>query len=102
MLVILYRWRVDPFLEDQFVESWKAITVHYLERCGSLGSRLHRGGDGLFYGYAQWPDAETRERAYLGPALEGARSGMSEAILESFSEIRLEPLSDHLVHRTTA
>ena len=28
---------------------------------GSLGSRLHRGSDGIWYGYAQWPSEETRQ-----------------------------------------
>jgi len=98
MIVLLYRWRIDPVKEKQFVENWQLITKHYVEKCGSRGSRLHRGSDGLYYGYAQWPDLETRERAVLDPGLEAARMAMREAVVESFTEIRLEPLSDHLIH----
>ena len=87
---------------EQFVENWRTITEHYVQHCGSLGSRLHRGSDGLFYGYAHWPDIETREQSVLDPRLEATRLEMTEAVSETFPEIRLEPVSDHLVHRPSA
>jgi hypothetical protein len=64
---------------------------------GSLGSRLHRGNDGLWYGYAQWPDGEARQRAF-GLALDpDASVRMRAAIAESLPEIVLESVSDFLV-----
>jgi hypothetical protein len=96
MFIILYRWRIKSGLENQFIESWSEITEFYVKNFDSLGSRLHRGNDGLFYAYAQWKSAEQREKAFNNaPKLE-ARTRMHEAIEESFPEIILEIQSDFL------
>ncbi len=97
MLVVLYRWRVNPEMIDRFVENWSTITRHYLENCNSLGSRLHRGSDGIHYGYAKWPDHETREKAVLDVRVELARLHMKDAVIETFPEIFLDVVADHLV-----
>ena len=60
---------------------------------GGLGSRLHRGEDGLFYAYAQWKSAEAREKAFENVPEMPEREKMREAIVESLPEIRLESLS---------
>ena len=43
----------------------KSICLNFgiAEEFGGWGSRLHRGEDGCFYAYAQWPDRATWERA---------------------------------------
>ena len=97
MLVVLYRWRVDPAKEDLFLDNWRTITEHYIEACGGLGSRLHRGSDGIFYGYAQWPDSETKERAVLDVRMELARLHMRDAVTETFPQIHMSPVADHLM-----
>lgn len=102
MFVVLYRWRIKPELSGQFVENWSAITKFYLENCGSFGSRLHKGSDGLYYGYAQWPDALAREKAVLDVRLELARLHMKDAVEETFPEVMFEVLEDHLVHPNPA
>ena len=97
MFLVLYRWRIKPEMEKQFVESWSDVTGFIRQEYGSLGSRLHRGSDGLFYGYAQWKSAEQRIEAFaLMPDLEGRRK-MQEAIEESLPEVILENLSDYLI-----
>jgi len=96
MIVVLYKWRVDPSKEAVFIENWAVVTRHYLEHCGSLGSRLHRGSDGLFYGYAKWPDNETRERAFLDVRVELARLHMQDSVTESFPVTFLDVVADHL------
>ncbi|HMQ04848.1 MAG TPA: hypothetical protein PKD26_13090 [Pyrinomonadaceae bacterium] len=96
MFVILYRWRVNPEKEDLFVENWSTITTHYVEHCGSLGSRLHKGSDGLYYAYAKWPDLQTRERAFLDVRMELARLHLKDAVTETFPEIHLQVVADHL------
>jgi heme-degrading monooxygenase HmoA len=99
MFVVLYRWRVNPSLKQQFVENWSAISEYLRENYGSLGSRLHRGNDGIWYSYAQWKSAEQREQAFaseLGKHNEASEK-MKEAIEESFPEILLETVSDYLI-----
>ncbi|QQS32503.1 MAG: antibiotic biosynthesis monooxygenase [Acidobacteriota bacterium] len=96
MFVVLYSWRIDPSLEEQFTESWSAVTRHYLEHHGSLGSRLHRGGDGRYYAYAKWPDESSRDAAANDGIPADLRSQMNAAILEAFPEITLEVVADYL------
>ena len=59
---------------------------------------MHKGPEGIWYAYAQWPSAEVRRAAFEGPALDvSARDCLREAIAESFDEIVLEPVADLLV-----
>ena len=95
--MVLYRWRLHPGSETSFIEAWSRITGLLREQGGSLGSRLHRGGDGLWYGYAQWPSAEARQRAFARSLDPAASAKMRAAIAESLPEIVLESVSDFLV-----
>lgn len=96
-LVVLYRWKLRPGSEDNFVDAWSRVT-ELLRARGSLGSRLHEGSDGLWYGYAQWPDAATRAGAFAaGPVDAPAMERMRAAIAESLPEILLDPVADYLV-----
>ena len=99
MFNVLYRWRIKPNLEQQFVENWSARTAYLREKYDSLGSRLHRGSDGIWYGYAQWKSAEQREKAFDAESSEVSETSqkMREAIKESFPEIQLEVISDYLI-----
>ena len=94
--VVIYRWILKAGMEDQFVESWSQITVLFRDR-GSLGSRLHRASDDLWYGYAQWPTAADRQRAFAMPLESPWIARMHAAISETLPEIILEPVSDYLV-----
>jgi heme-degrading monooxygenase HmoA len=97
MFIILYRWRIKPEKEAQFIEAWSEITAFYRENFDSLGSRLHRSDDGIFYAYAQWETAEQREKAFENSPNSDAGTKMKEAIEERFPEIRLEMLADYLI-----
>jgi hypothetical protein len=95
-MVVLYRWRLRPGHEASFEAAWRAATETLLAH-GALGSRLHRGDDGLWYGYAQWPDAGTRARVFANaPVDEGTSARMRAAIAESLPEIVLTPVADLL------
>jgi hypothetical protein len=96
-LVVLYRWRLHPGSEASFTEAWSRVTESLRSRAGSLGSRLHRGSDGIWYGYAQWPSDAVRRRAFAQPPDSEAAAQMRAAVAESFPEVLLEPVSDFLV-----
>ena len=95
---VIYRWRLKPGMEAQFVEAWSRITELYVAHRGGLGSRLHKGPDDIWYGYAQWPSAKMRAAAFAGEPLDAEASGrMRAAVAESFDEIVLVPVADYLV-----
>lgn len=94
---VIYRWRIKSGLESQFQSAWSEVTDQLLQHRGSLGSRLHRGPDDIWYGYAQWPSEEARRVAFEDPIASGARERMQAAIEESLPDIPLEPVSDYLV-----
>lgn len=96
-LAVLYRWRLHPGAEASFVDAWSSITASLREHAGSLGSRLHRGSDGLWYGYAQWPSDEVRQLAFARPFDPAAGERMRAAILQSFPEVLLTPVADFLI-----
>ncbi len=99
MFVVLYRWGVKEGMERQFIESWSERTAYLLEKYDTLGSRLHRGDDGIWYSYAQWKSAEQREQAFESEAdiVSAVQQRFREAIEESFPEIKLKTVSDYLV-----
>lgn len=94
--VVLYRWRLKPGLESQFIAAWARITQRFHQFHGSLGARLHRGSDGLWYSYAQWPSAMQRERAFTSSVDPEASAMLREAISESLPEVQLEIAADFL------
>jgi len=95
---VLYRWRIHPEKEEQFVEGWSRISAGLLRDRGSLGSRLHRGADGIWYSYAQWPSAQARDAAFALPAVDpDASTLMRDAIAERLPEVVLESVSDFMV-----
>ena len=59
MIVCLYKWKLAVDKVALFENGWCFATEHYLV-AGSLGSRLHKDKEGLYYAYAQWPDEESR------------------------------------------
>lgn len=92
---VLYRWRLHPGSEDSFIEAWSRVSELLRSERGSLGSRLHRGADGIWYSYAQWPSAQARDDAFsLGPVDPQASERMARAIAERLPETVLEPVAD--------
>ena len=94
--VVLYRWKLRPGTESAFEEAWTVATKRLLS-VGSLGSRLHRGSDGIWYSYAQWPTEDARRKAFAEPSDSANRERMRAAIAEEYPEVVLEPLADYLV-----
>jgi quinol monooxygenase YgiN len=96
-LVVLYRWRLHAGQEASFTDAWSRITAQLRSEGGSLGSRLHRGSDGLWYGYAQWPSEAARQLAFARAIDPAASAQMRSAIAESLPEVLLDPVADYLV-----
>jgi hypothetical protein len=93
----IYQWRLHPDSEETFIRGWSRISEQLLLR-GSLGSRLHRGSDGSWYSYAQWPNEQARVDAFsAGDICETAKEQMSSAIAEQFPEVILAPIADYIV-----
>jgi heme-degrading monooxygenase HmoA len=97
MFVVLYRWRIRDGHEEAFVKGWSRSSDIYLKELGSLGSRLHRGSDGLWYSYAQWPSEQARKEAFSRITADAATSArMEEAIAERFPPVILDVQADFL------
>jgi heme-degrading monooxygenase HmoA len=97
MFVVLYRWKIRAGHEDDFVAAWSRISDLLLHGRGSLGSRLHRGSDGVWYSYAQWPSPQARRAAFAqGPVDAAASARMEAAIDERFPEVVLDVCADFL------
>jgi len=95
---VIYRARVHPDKEAQYIAAWSRLTMLIRIERGGLGSRLHRGNDGLWYAYAQWESAEARAAAFALPAVDPvAQADMADAIIEYFPEILLDPVEDQLM-----
>lgn len=98
MFTVLYRLRIKPEFEEQFIESWSEITEYYLNNFeGARGSRLHRGNDVIWYAYAQWESDAHRQNAFKNRPDMPAREKFNEAVEENFPEIRLEIVADFLI-----
>lgn len=54
---VLYRFRVHPQREAEFVELWNEARADLRRRHGTGGSRPHLGDDGIWCAYALWPSA---------------------------------------------
>jgi hypothetical protein len=63
MFAVVYRWKIITGREAAFEEGWRDGTQAIAREFAGWGSRLHRGEDGCFYAYAQWPDRATWEKA---------------------------------------
>lgn len=95
---VIYRARVAPDKEQKYVAAWSRLTRLLRSERGALGSRLHRGNDGLWYAYAQWASVEARSAAFnLGSIDPQAEADVADSILEYFPEILLDPVEDQLV-----
>ena len=93
--LFLYRWRLRPGMESAFVDAWSDATRELLD-AGSLGSRLHQGDDGLWYGYAQWPDAARRDAAFAARSDASSAARMRDCVIEALPPVVLAPVADFL------
>lgn len=94
---VIYRARVHPDKEAKYIAAWSRLTMLIRSERGGLGSRLHRGNDGLWYAYAQWASAEARDAAFKLPSVDpAAQADIVDSVIEYFPEILLNPVEDQL------
>ena len=100
MVSYLIRWKIKPGQEVGFETAWLELTKLIYKHCGSLGSRLHVGDDGVYYAYAQWPSFESRETSEIGAEdlteANKFRAQMQGATLELLPLIKLNICQDFL------
>lgn len=100
-LAVLYRWRVKPGMEAQFVRAWGEGTAAIHARCASYGARLHRVEDGaednLWISYARWPSEADRKACFRDNDFRDLGfAAMREAVAETLPEIVLGIADDRL------
>ncbi len=94
---VIYRWRLKPGLEHQFIEYWSKATQLIMKERGALGSRLHQAEDGTWISYARWPSKEAWLHHRSLPSIDPEISKlMIEAEEEAFTPILMTPVVDYL------
>ncbi len=99
MIAVLYRWKIRPGKEAEFVDAWAKATRRTQHFCGSYGSRLHQSQDGIYWAYARWPSLQARAECPAKLMKEDFSSfqAMQACIEEQYEETVLALKEDLLV-----
>jgi heme-degrading monooxygenase HmoA len=93
MFVAIYRWRLHPEREQDFIANWHRITRLGLA-AGSGGSSLFRDAEGCWVAIARWTSREAREHFFQLMEGDYADPGLREraqlAIIERLPPQELE------------
>lgn len=97
MLIAIYRWRLHPEREQDFVTHWRLITLQGLAG-GSGGSSLFRDARGVWVAIARWPSRDVRDRFFLQLGESDVETQMSERsrreVIERFPNEEIESVLD--------
>jgi len=97
MFVAIYRWRLHPELEQDFIANWHRITLLGLA-AGSGGSSLFKDTQGCWVAIARWTSREAREHFFQLMEGDYAEPSMREraalAIIERLPPQELESVLD--------
>lgn len=97
MFVAIYRWRLHPQREHDFVSNWQRITLNGLAG-GSGGSSLFRNAQGIWVAIACWPSREARDKFFRELGGSGEESEMSRrahlAVIERLPDEELDSVLD--------
>jgi len=101
MFVAIYEFDVKDGMENQFVEAWLSVTREIYKQCGSYGSRLQKDKNGIYIGYAQWPDRETWTKDWSpDPQVSGERANMRACLNSVLTVYEAEVVADYLQQHT--
>jgi len=97
MFVAIYRWRIDPDGEHDFVANWHRITRRGLVG-GSGGSSLFRDAEGCWVAIARWESRQARDRFLESLTGDEADAALSEraraAVLHRYPDQELDGVLD--------
>jgi hypothetical protein len=97
MFVAIYRWRLHPEREQDFIANWQRITQEGLAG-GSGGSSLFRNAQGLWVAIARWSSREARDRFFAALDRSGDDSEMTRrarlAVIERLPDEELDSMLD--------
>ena len=98
MLVAIYRWRLHPELEQDFIANWHRITLLGVA-AGSGGSSLFKDTEGCWVAIARWTSRAAREHFFQlmegDDAEPGMRARAALAIIERLPPQELESVLDY-------
>ncbi len=97
MFVAIYRWRLHPEREQDFVANWHRITRLGLA-AGSGGSSLFKDAQDRWVAIARWPSRGARDRFFAQMDGHDAEPGMTErarlAVIERLPAEELDGVLD--------
>jgi len=97
MFVAIYRWRLHPEREQDFIVNWQRITRLGCN-AGSGGSSLFRNAQGVWVAIARWPSRAARDHFFGQLDAAEAESDLSErarlAVIERLPEEALDCVLD--------
>lgn len=110
MFAVIYRFKLKPGQESEYVEYWNRIASYFIKKRGAIGSCLHKGDDNLWIAYSRWPNKAVRDASWPGDDVpnEELPLDIREAIqqmqllkeensdLEQFDEICMDVIEDKL------
>ena len=104
MFIAVYRFKIFPDMEQQFIQAWKIRTEGIYFLLGSLGSRLHQeSSTGDYIAYAQWPSRSHWLNAQFDrlntddyPRYKHAGEQMRKSIQSDETILELEVEADYL------
>lgn len=97
MFVAIYRWRLHPGREQDFVVNWQRITELGLA-AGSGGSSLFKDEQGCWVAIARWPSREARDHFFEQTHNDDAAADMAaraqQAVVERMPAQELDSVLD--------
>ncbi|MBX9686062.1 MAG: hypothetical protein K2X27_05135 [Candidatus Obscuribacterales bacterium] len=98
MYCLIYRFKLNPGKDEKFRIGWRKLSLALIERCNSLGARLHLAEDNSYIAYAQWPSREVWQKGeeFIGDVL--SYTHWDEDVISSIEVLfKMEACDDLLV-----
>lgn len=86
MFSVIYQGYIKAGKEEEYKKAWHEVANYFIERRGSLGSRLHQTPEGLWVAYSCWPDKATRDNSWPGD--NASSSELPDSILKAIVTIK--------------